>query len=285
MQRVNREHPLIEYTFEDIFIYYWSYLIDMATAEIKHAVTLLLRRKLLLEHLIDGATDRRILVKKLPSSRSTVYRSLDQLEQYGIVTEAAGTYELTTYGYLLAQEYQQFEQVTEGLQNARELLTPLPPDTISSRAIADAEIVVSERHAPTEPVDVVVACLQKTGNLKGFSPVVLPQFVAPIHGQLNDGALHAELILEDAGVSHLRKEYPTKLEAALTSENVDLFQTDQHLPYGLLLVEGSKQEVCVALYGEFGHLRGTIWNDSRDAIEWGNEVYHDYKSQATNTEL
>lgn len=257
----------------------------MATAEIEQAVTLLSRRKPLLDLLIDGTTDRRALTERLPESRSTIYRCLDQLEQYGLVTEAAGKYTLTTYGHLLAHEFQQFERVAEDLRDARELITQVPTEAISSRVVDDAEIVVPERHAPTEPLDMIVTCLQKAESLKGFSPVVLPQFVASIHSQLYDDTLHAELILERVGVSYLHKEYPAELEEATDSKNVVLFQTEQELPYGLILVEGARQEVCVALYGEFGNLRGAIRNDSVDAIEWGNEVYQKHRDHAIRAGL
>lgn len=242
------------------------------------AVGVLAKRGDLVRLLWDGPRHVRDLQEELDVSRSTAYSAVRELAADGVAERTPDGYRLTSFGELLADEYVAFQERVGALCRAEPLLEALPaPAVVTTDLLDGAEITYANRHAPNRPVHVVEEVVQSATRLRGFSPVILPEYVSLFHDQLVSGALEAELLLERPVVEHLIADYRPPFEEAIATDRLSLRETAESLPFGLVVVEAPREEIAVIVYDEGGELRGVLGNDSDAAIEWARAVYREYR--------
>jgi predicted transcriptional regulator len=146
--------------------------------------------------------------------------------------------------------------------------------------VDDATVALAERHAPNHPIQYVEEIVSEADVARGFSPVALPQYVELFHKQAVRGNMSAELVLEHPVVRHLVTDYGDRLQEALQSGGLSVWETTDTLPFGLIAVEGELDGVCVVVYDDRGELRGLITNRAPEAVAWGREIFESYRDGA-----
>ena len=83
------------------------------------------RRSTILDYLRDGPLDKRDLLDRVATSRSTVDRAIEELLDHGMVRVADGGYETTLAGVLALERSRAFERDADALGTAAPALAPL----------------------------------------------------------------------------------------------------------------------------------------------------------------
>lgn len=246
----------------------------------EECIRTLTKRGHLMERIVTGPTDRRDLVEEVEESRATVYRGLDQLAERGLVTERAGTYRPTSLGRLVFDQYRRCRDVVSSLHAADDVLQSVPADELPDPELfLTADVTLPHRHAPMRLVDRIVATLEGASEFSVLSPVVRPRILRTCHRLLEDENASARFVFESPAATYLRTEYP-EFAARFESE-ATLLETDQRLPFGLVVTGDPAEQVCINGYSTTGELVGVVQSDAEPALDWALSVYEKYCSIAT----
>lgn len=231
---------------------------------------ILRKRAPLLELLADSPRDQRDLRDKLDVSRSTIYKSLQELENVGLVTDRNGTYELTGFGRLAWQRHDDYIARLQRLDAGRRLLETLPDDRPFPLSIFEhGRIVVPGRHAPERPLDRLSDLGDDTDRLRVVSPSGMPRFLEAIHENVESGEQTATIVVEGDAMSRLRSGYD-RFEAATAEDGLELRRTDEELPYAIVVFDTDE----LGLFGyEDGILVGAAFSRDDGALSWASEAF------------
>lgn len=228
------------------------------------------KRAPILELLADGPQDQRDIRDELGVSRSTVYKSLQDLSSLDLVVERDGTYALTGFGRLAWQRYDEYVARLRRLAAGRRLIETLPdarrfPQSIFERG----RIAVPGRHAPERPLDLLSELGSCADHLRVVSPSGMPRFMADLHDNVAEGDQTATIVAEADAVSRLRSGYE-RFEEAVELEGLGFRRIDEQLPYALVVFDNE----AVGLFGyEEGVLVGASFSADDDALSWAAGVF------------
>ncbi|EFW93029.1 transcriptional regulator protein-like protein [Haladaptatus paucihalophilus DX253] len=232
--------------------------------------------------LASGPIPKRHLRDELDVSRSTVYKAVRELHEYELVERTDEGLALTLAGRMLESEYGAFRSVAEDVNRTRELLSVLPNDSrVSIELVEGATTIFAERHAPNHPLRYFEEMVSDADRVLGISPVALPQYVELFHDRTVGEGMAAELVLERPVVEYLITDYGERLNEALASNHVSIWELDTTLPFGLIVTEGERDGVSLVVYDDRGELRGLLTNDTSDAMAWAKDVFETYRERAT----
>lgn len=240
------------------------------------------RRGRVLRAVDTEGVQKRTLVDELDVSRSTIDRSIRELEAVGFIERAdGGGYRRTLPGQLALSEYDEFASRIDGVVSSLDVLSLLPVDApCDTRILHDSTVVLAERHSPHVPVNHLSDLVARSTKIWSIAPAVLPQQVSVYHDRLTSGDLTAQLTLTDAVVERLVSAYEMELSEALATGALEIRRTDESLPYSLVAAETTDgPEMGLLVYADSG-VRGFIGNDDPDAVEWAREQVETYWESA-----
>lgn len=162
-----------------------------------------------LDSLLADGKDKRELVGELDCSRSTVDRSVRELEAAGVVEYADGEYRTTTFGRLATEEYREFERRVETMERLEPVLEWLPVDEfdLDFGCLADAELVVSTPADPYAPANHHADVMAESESFRGLLPAVgLNQLEVGQKAVL--GTDRKQTLVVDAGVAEQLRSTP-----------------------------------------------------------------------------
>lgn len=238
--------------------------------EIDTVADILRKRAPLLELLADSPLDQRDLRDELGVSRSTIYKSLQELGESGLVTDRDGDYELTGFGRLAWQRHDDYIARLQRLDAGRRLLETLPDDRPFPLSLFErGRIVVPGRHAPERPLDRLSDIGNEADRLRVVSPSGMPRFLEAIHENVESGEQTATIVVEEDAMSRLRSGYD-RFETAVAEDGLELRRIDEELPYAIVIFDTDE----IGLFGyEDGLLVGAAFCGDDDALSWGKEVF------------
>ncbi|WP_435100862.1 helix-turn-helix transcriptional regulator [Halarchaeum sp. P4] len=229
--------------------------------------------------LVDGPRQKQALADDLDVSPKTVYRRTRRLREHGLLTRGDAGYRLTVLGSLLADLHLDAADLVDRASDADSLLSALDEDVVPPYwVLYEADVVQSEPFAPNQPIGRMRDLVTESDALRGFSPVVLPQYVELFHERAQAG-LSADLVVTPRIVEALRESAPDELRAAL-ERDVTLHQTDRDLPYGLIVVDEPVPKAFILFYAENGGLQGVLSNDDPRTVVWARRQYETYAADA-----
>lgn len=240
-------------------------------------------RRLLLERLESGPSDKQALCASLECSRSTVDRGIRELECLRFVERDGRDYRLTVAGRLALEEYRHSAAVLESIGEVCDLLENVPRDAPMSTALLDgARRIDPPSHAPTKPLQTLVDLVGSAERYRSITAAQrVPQLRTRLHERIVDGTLDSEGVMTPEFVRFLREEYPEDFREAVIEGENDLY-TIESIPYELVLVETpTESRVFVFVLDDSTAIQGIITNDTAAALEWGERVYREFRAAAT----
>ncbi|WP_265108888.1 helix-turn-helix transcriptional regulator [Halosolutus halophilus] len=240
------------------------------------------RRQDLLSTLANGARDKRDLVDRLECSRSTIDRAVRELEWLEFIERNDGRYRLTAAGRLALSEHRRSVSVFQSIGEVGPLLREIPRDAPMSTSLLDgADVSEPPPHAPNEPLQQLACYLDRADRVRASTTAErLPQLRKRLHERTIDGTLDAELLVTDDLAEFVRTEYPEQLHDVIVDGGVDFHVVDS-LPYELTIVELPTESRVFLFVLQESDIKAIIENDTREAIEWGNEVYRRFRARGT----
>jgi predicted transcriptional regulator len=242
------------------------------------------KRHRVLKLLLNDPATKPELVDALPSSRSTVDRAIEELQNIDCVEPTApnsSQYRGTTLGELMLQTHEEYLDKLQQYEEVRPILTALPADApISEDIIRGADVYRSVR-TPDIAFQPGQELKQEATKMIGTAPVVYGEYFEEITDRLNQGSFEFEVIIESPLLDSITQQYTNEFDALTEFDSVTIYRTDEPLHYGLWVMDlPSSDTAGITFYNE-GGVPGTIVNDSDDAVEWATQQYDQYKQAAT----
>lgn len=255
----------------------------MARPDPREVMAVVARRGRVLRAMGRTGIEKRELIDALDVSRSTVDRSVRELEAIDLIERTGGEYRLTLPGRIALEEYDRFASRMDGLFSAISSLSSLPVDApFDAAVLEDATVVRTERHSPHVPVTHLSDQVSRATETWAVAPAVLPQQVSVYHERILEDGLEARIVATEAVLERLLSAYAEEFEETLATGRLHVRQVDGELPpYSLLVVETpSGPEMGMLFYGENG-ATGYVGNDSPHAVEWARGQISNHWERAT----
>ena len=238
------------------------------------------RRSDLLD-LLNQPLDKRDLVDELGWSRSTIDRTMRDLELLGVVEYVSEGFIPTGFGEVLIREYEAFVDRLDGVLAAADLLSVLDPDVeLDAAMLAGAEIVTQKPVVPHAPGTYLSELIETADRMSCVTCAHShPRAMEIIHSLATDG-VEMVFVFPTALLEHVRSSHPDRFPQLLELPNYESWVVDE-TPYGLFLLENTDEtRACLLIYSPDNDLKGVITNTSNKAVEWGERVYRSYEDRA-----
>lgn len=238
------------------------------------------KREPILELLADAPRDQRDLRDELDVSRSTIYKSLQELTDAGLITERDGRYGLTGFGRLAWQRHDEYLARLRRLDAGRRLLETLPADRQFPPSLFErGRIIVPGRNAPERPLDRLSDAGGRADHLRAVSPSGMPRLFSDLHENIETDEQTATIVVETDALSRLRSEYD-RFTAAASAEGLEIRRLDREIPFAIVLFDDEE----IGLFGyDAGVLIGAVFARDDDAITWGCRVFDRFVSDSIET--
>lgn len=235
------------------------------------------RREPLLSLLQDEPCTKAELEASLEVSRSTVDRSIRELESAKLVERSDDGFQLTLAGLLLFRDYERYRDRAAGVFEALELLSELPRDAdIDATGLRDAEVTLADRTSPYLPAQSYLDAVEAADHVDHLSTAVGPQSVDVFRRAIVDSGLEVRLAVFESVSRRLVSDFGEALAAMFASGRMAMRMVDDHPGYSLGIVESDGDTtVHYLVYAEDG-VRGSIRSGHPDAVAFGREVFRRY---------
>lgn len=255
----------------------------LSTNALLEVITTIIQRSDVLECLLEEPRDTRSLVDKLDISRSTVNRSVRDLEQLDLIEYRDGQYHITLSGRLAFHEFWNYVQCLGSIIAAQEVLNNLASDCdIDARAVVEAEVVVPEPAAAYIPGERIEELVRHADRWKGLAYAQSHSGVIDlVHKQIMEEEMTIDVVFRTELWEYAQSAYQEKLDTWRDTGRFQAFTVDS-LPFGLQIIEtGIKKHVCILAYNQDDQLQGLIVTESEPTVEWAEETYQKYRELAT----
>lgn len=232
----------------------------------------------ILQQIDQGIREKRAIRENVESSRTTVDRSIRELEDANVLRRRKGQCEFTRYGRIIYKEFKSVIEICKQLRAAPQLLSTLPPDAPIGPTIADAtEVAVAPERAPTmlfERLKTPSECEAIRVSL----PILFSEQIDLILKQLQEDTT-LELIVHPELVDVLKKNF-SEILAHLETNSTPIYITDDYPAFGITIFDPA--EVRVSIYRKTGGLYGVLRNENPEAIRKSLSIFERQK-QNSNT--
>ena len=246
----------------------------------REVVTTVSSRRQLLESLRANPKDKRTLVMEVELSRSTVDRSVRELQTQGVIEYRDGKLAVTPVGEVALEGVAEMTATIEVGQRLKPVLQWVPPGTLDLdlQLLADAEIVLPEDGNPWAMVD-------RHGKM--LKQVIKGQAILPLTGLHACEVLHDRVVNEGAvfecvvnrGVAETfetNPQYAGLVEEMIATGRFTVYEYDGELPY-FVGVFGEMAQLGV---DEDGAPRAVVETDSPEVAAWAAGKYDEYRQHS-----
>lgn len=234
------------------------------------------KRAPLLAQLADGPLNQRELREELGVSRSTVYKSIKELADAGLVADREDGYALTEFGRLAWQRHDAYLARLRRLSAARPLLEAIPDDRrLPPSLFEHGRIVVSGRHAPERPLTRLEELGAAADHLRVASPAGMPRYLETLHENALAGEQTVEMVVERDALRRMESGYDD-FEAAVGTEGLEVRAVDEELPFAVTLFDGD----ALGLFAYEDALVGAAFSDDEDALRWGRRTFERIRARS-----
>lgn len=224
--------------------------------------------------------DRRELARVTDTPRSTLGRTLGELEDHGWIERNEQGYETTTAGSLVIEQVIPLLDTVAVLQTLGESVELLPLDEtdLEARHLADAKFVTPTRLNPTAPFDYGVERLRRADHFRCVARTAPPRYVEAIRDGVVTGRLTADCILDDTYLDDLQEDHESmELWNEIATSTSTVRRSEESIPFVLLVLDGT---VHLWLCNEEGEPQGLVESESPEILSWANTTVNRHLERA-----
>lgn len=228
--------------------------------------------------------DKPTLGEAVSISRSTVDRAIAELEETGLIRRTNGQFEATHAGELALETYREYTESTDTLGDAIPLLEALPDDAaIDPETLEGGTVTYADPSLPEAALTEVLSRLSEAETLRGFAPVVKTNYVSMLRGAVAEEGLSVEIIVKADTLDSLQSVAAAREEVAafFTDDAVDVFTTEEPLPYALWLLDGPGLEHAGITVHEGGAVVGVLNTERPEAVANYREQYESVRARSS----
>jgi predicted transcriptional regulator len=222
--------------------------------------------------------DLRSLKSELESPRTTLQRNLSVLEQQGWIEEIRSGYTTTTTGCLILKEVVAMDETIHSMAPFLEAVEASTEIDISQ--LHAPLVTVPESKQPNAPMKRLLDTLEGAERVRGVLPVVSSVLVELSRHADAGGKPEPEFVVSRDALTVLYEQYaderPDTGEISIPMHGAKYVYEDD-LPYGLVI---SGTNLVLIAYDDIGRMQAIVESDSGETIEWGEQVYENYRNQS-----
>ena len=224
----------------------------------------------------DRPRDRRDIATATDTPRSTLSRTLSELEDRDWIERNEQFYETTTAGALVIEQFVPLLDTMKVLQTLGEAVELLPLDETDFpvQRLAGSEFVTPTGLNPTAPFDYGVERLRTADQFRCVAQTAPPRYVEAIHEGVVTGRLTVECILDGAYLDDLR-DVPDLEERwnEIAAQSGAVWRFKEPLQFVLLVLD---ETVHLWLCNEGGEPQGLLESKDPDIVSWANATVDRY---------
>lgn len=244
------------------------------------------RRSSIFNEILSGTHRRSELASEADSSRTTVYRGLEELVELNLVTEAGNDYIPTNFGRIVFQQVQDFSERLGDIQAARDLISELPHgEPQDSDFLIGAEVARPNPIAPLNLIEELSCEIEAATTLQILTRVVNPRVVDSTIDLLKKEESEVEIVLGHTAIEHLTKNFLGRLSEDVLPGQFSLLTAPNEPPFGLIIIKEPLIEDYLVVYDDRGNICGYIRNDAAKAHKWAKSTYTEYREKAEEVEI
>lgn len=196
----------------------------------------------ILDALTEKPSSRRNLVEVTETSRTTLDRIVNELEQRGWAERTNdGNYVGTPAGTHLMEEVRPFVDSVEAIRRLDETVAWLPADelTIGLHHFSDAEVLRPENDDPSETVDHLFDLFREIAEFRVLAHLVSPTSLTRVmRERIAAGELTADCVLTDEHVEYLLERPDRRARwRDMIERGADVFRVQGPIPCNMLIFD------------------------------------------------
>lgn len=239
------------------------------------------KRHIVLEALLDDWKTRPQLVDELNYSRSTIDRAIDDLCDAGCIERTGSEFRATFPGKLALETHQQYQNKTKLIQQETDLLANLSFDSPLDHSFLDGAQIYSSATTPGVADQPVYDLLPSATKFTGISPVIYREYLEALTDRLHDGGFDLEVIATTELLESMQENYADEFASLAEFNSIDVYVIDEFPSHSLwVLYQDSATYAGMAIFDEGGK-KGSIINDSDEAVAWVENQYRQYRDAST----
>ncbi len=254
-----------------------SEAIREVTSESREFLLEVVRRGPILESLQEESVTASELSDSVDMSRSTVHRAVKSLEEYDVIAESGGAYELTNVGQVLTQEMQTFGLRANAALAFKKFLNHIEihSSRIPLEYFDSAKTTRRTSRQPHATLHQIIKLIENTDEIQMFSTVASPVHVDVGYREMMNGT-EIEAIFDREVIEFFAAEFPEKAQDAVSTGKFDVYG-HEGLPFELFIME---EKIGLAAHNENGNAEILIECENQSAIDWAEDLYDEYRQNA-----
>ncbi|WP_340099719.1 helix-turn-helix transcriptional regulator [Salinibaculum salinum] len=235
----------------------------------------------ILERLLEaGPLTQRELRECVDASRSTVTRTLTDLQGRNWVAKAGNGYRLTATGESITER---FLDLVSSVRTTEELSSflrwfPTSEFELDMNHMRGADVTPSTDSDPYAPGRRQTEFLQRVDEFRGFLPSIDIQGTRVVHEQIMNGAFEAEIVVSaNVGDRITSGEFARLFREQLDTGRLTVYVAEEPLPFYLGL---GGETVQIGVEDDEGFPRALLETDASPVVPWGEDVYDTYRARA-----
>ncbi len=233
------------------------------------------RRGTLLSALKSEPASSSELASRVDLSRSTIHRATDSLAERDLIEKSDGTFRLTTYGEVVAEELIDFRELMAAIRLLKPFLSYVDVPNFPIEDFIDAVVIEPKPRQPHYTVHNIMKLIEETEYLRAFSSVISPFYVDIARREMLNG-MRAEAIFDVETMDIILSEYNEPTEETIQTGRFDVYVHDE-IPFELFIFD---EKIGLAAHDENGIARVLVVSSSPGAINWGEQLYEEYLAEA-----
>lgn len=217
------------------------------------------------------------------ASRTTIQRNLNAIEERGWIQNTNQTYSLTLSGEIVIEAFSDLVETIQLVRKLQPVLNWFPRElAIDFTPLRNVTVVTPDPSNPYAPVNRHIEAMESADWFRCMLPAIGLQPMTIAHKRVvHDGCTH-EVIVDEGVAETLRSDsnYTELVDEMIETGHCHLYVYDGDFSFYLGLTDKCVQ---IGVEDDDGVPRGLmeIDADSQDVRKWAEEIYAEYKQQAT----
>jgi predicted transcriptional regulator len=224
------------------------------------------------------------LEEKMNIRLSTILHSMREMIDEGLVAKTAHGYRLTNVGKIQALLLDELVSAIAILEKYKGYwlthdLSGIPTDLLAKIGLLGRSEMISGDHITLlRALDNFIAELNKSKEIRGVSPVIIPQYPEAIATAVLNGA-NVNLILTKNIFDIAIKEYYDLYKDLLSHKNLKLYYIEENVNVAFTVLDGVVSLGLFRLDGEYD-LGSDLFCYGTKAVEWGSDLFEYYRNKS-----
>jgi predicted transcriptional regulator len=204
------------------------------------------------------------------TSRSTIHRALDTLEDANVVRKTDKRYALTGFGRTVTEWTRAYSTVLATALDLDEFLIAVESIDVDvpMEHFADAEVIQPEPREAHRGLKRIIDLIEASESLRMFSNILSPLYVDVARREMIDGT-EIEVIFDERLVDIIRLEYVEDAIEAFRTGRFDIY-VGPEIPFELFLRD---DKMAMAAHDNSAVPRMFVETNADGAVEWAQELY------------